>query len=121
MARALTKHASCIIMLLAFSLAVAAGGDSPAETLLYVDDDAPNDPGHGDPTVSDPVEDGSADHPFDAIQEALDAASDGDTIIVRDGTYTGAGNRDIDFGGKAVQFLNDLLFNAHRHRLDFGK
>ncbi len=41
-------------------------------------------------------------HDFDTIQAALAAASDGDEIIVADGIYTGNGNRDIDFLGKAV-------------------
>ncbi|UCG59578.1 MAG: right-handed parallel beta-helix repeat-containing protein, partial [Phycisphaerales bacterium] len=36
------------------------------------------------------------------IQEAIDAAADGDRILVLDGTYGGNGNRDIDFGGKAI-------------------
>lgn len=70
--------------------------------VLHVDDDAPDDPGPGDPTVSDPSEDGSAEHPFDAIQEAVDLASDGDEVVVEPGTYTGEGNRDIDFLGKAI-------------------
>ncbi len=68
----------------------------------YVDDDAPNDPGPGDPTVSDPNEDGSAAHPFDAIQEGMDAAQPGDEVVLADGTYMGVGNRDLDFGGKAI-------------------
>lgn len=54
---------------------------------LYVDDDAPNDPGPGDPSVSDPKEDGSEEHPFDMIQEAIDEAFHGDTVIVLPGTY----------------------------------
>ncbi len=69
---------------------------------LYVDDDAPCDPGPGDPDVSDPCEDGSIEHPFDSIQESIDSAQNDDMILVADGTYTGAGNRDIDFKGKAV-------------------
>ena len=44
--------------------------------------------------------DGPAD--FKNIQAAINAAVDGDTIVVSPGTYTGDGNRDIDFVGKAV-------------------
>ena len=72
------------------------------QTTWYVDDDAPNDPGPGDPAVSDPLEDGSIDHPFDAIQEGIDAADPNDTVLVLDGTYTGTGNRDLDYAGRAI-------------------
>ena len=48
-------------------------------------------------TVDD---DGPAD--FNNIQAAINDANDGDTITVADGTYTGYGNRDIDFLGKAI-------------------
>ena len=36
------------------------------------------------------------------IQAAIDDANDGDTIIVSDGTYTGTGNKNLDFGGRAI-------------------
>ena len=39
---------------------------------------------------------------FATIQDAIDNASDGDIIEVGPRTYTGDGNRDIDFRGKAI-------------------
>ncbi|MCP4709030.1 MAG: hypothetical protein GY869_10420 [Planctomycetes bacterium] len=63
----------------------------------YVDNDGVGDPEPNDTSLSDPLEDGSVDHPFDAIQEGIDAAMDEDVIRVLDGIYMGAGNRDIDF------------------------
>jgi hypothetical protein len=71
------------------------------ENLIYVDDDAPNDPGPGDSTVSDPAEDGSADHPFDSVQEAIDSTDCG-TVVIADGLYSGAGNYSIDMQGRLV-------------------
>jgi hypothetical protein len=53
-----------------------------AARTITVDDDAPAD--------------------FNNIQAAIDDANDGDTVIVADGKYTGPGNRDIDFKGKAI-------------------
>ena len=78
------------------------GSDEVCILVYYVDDDAPGDPGPGNPDISDPLENGSQQHPFDSIQEAVDAAMDGATINVLDGTYTGLGNRDIDLYGKAI-------------------
>jgi len=39
---------------------------------------------------------------YPTIQAAIDDASDGDTVWVADGRYTGEGNYDIDFKGKAI-------------------
>ena len=64
---------------------------------LYVDDDAPGDPAPGDPSIGDPDENGSRQHPFDSIQEAIYAAQDTEIVTVLDGTYTGPGNRSIYF------------------------
>lgn len=69
---------------------------------FFVDDDAANDPGPGDPNVSDPLEDGSTSHPFDSVQEAIDYAVPGNTVVVRAGTYTGNGKNGISFRGRAI-------------------
>jgi len=58
-----------------------------APIVSYVDDDAPNDPGPDTAAISDPDENGSAEHPFDVIQEAIDASCGGATVIVRAGRY----------------------------------
>jgi hypothetical protein len=41
------------------------------------------------------------------IQAAVERSMDGDTIIVAPGTYTGDGNRDIDFKGKAITLKSE--------------
>jgi hypothetical protein len=40
------------------------------------------------------------------IQGGIDGAADGDTVLVADGHYTGAGNRDIDFHGKGIVVMS---------------
>jgi hypothetical protein len=76
-----------------------------AGEVWWVDDNGPGDPGPGNPEIGDPAEDGSADHPFDTIQEAVDRAHRGDRIALRKGVYRGEGNRDIDFKGKNITVI----------------
>jgi parallel beta-helix repeat protein len=39
---------------------------------------------------------------YDDIQAAIDAAGDGDTVLIAPGKYTGPGNRNIDLKGKRI-------------------
>lgn len=41
------------------------------------------------------------------IQAGIDAAAGGDTVLVAPGFYTGAGNHDIDFRGKAIVVMSE--------------
>lgn len=66
--------------------------------ILYVDDDAPGDPRPGDPKGSDPGENGTREHPFDRIQEALDVSMEGARICVRSGAYP----ENVDLSGRRV-------------------
>ncbi len=44
---------------------------------------------------------------YQSIQAAIDEASAGDMIIVADGLYTGAGNKNLDFSGKAITIRSE--------------
>jgi hypothetical protein len=79
--------------------------------VLYVDSDAPNDPQPDDITGSDPDEDGTAEHPFDSIQEAIAVAAEGASLIVDRGTY----RENLDLLGKSLR-----LFGVDPHDPDGG-
>ncbi|NIR64259.1 MAG: hypothetical protein GWO10_10915, partial [candidate division Zixibacteria bacterium] len=65
--------------------------------ILYVDDDALHDPEPSNPDISDPNEDGSPEHPFDSIQEAIDFSIYGYIVTVLPGIY-----EKINFSGKNI-------------------
>ena len=77
--RATTRFSMGTAILLCALLLVPA---TLAARTITVDNDAPAD--------------------FTTIQAAIDDANDGDQVVIQPGTYTGLGNRDIDFKDKTI-------------------
>ena len=63
--------------------------------LMFVDSNSPDVPGSGS----------SAD-PFRFIKTAIEQSEDGDRIILAEGVYTGQGNTNLGFGGKAIEICS---------------
>ncbi|MDH7599729.1 MAG: leucine-rich repeat domain-containing protein [Sedimentisphaerales bacterium] len=87
---------------------------------IYVDDNAPGDPAPESNEVSDGLEDGTESHPFDSIQEAIDVAADGASVLIRPGSYYEC----IEISGKSIQLVgtgpNSIEMHAYPRILGKG-
>jgi len=78
------------------------------DTITIISDD-PLSPSQIVPVKLEVWSDGIIHVPEDigTIQEAIDLSCEGATVLVADGTYSGSGNFDIDFSGKAITVASE--------------
>ena len=87
------KHLGTLVV--AIALATTASLSAQAAT-YYVNASRPDDSGSG-------LSESAAKKSIKAAVNAAKAAAGDHLILVKPGTYTGADNREIEFGGKNIQ------------------